>query len=329
MLNAINVMENKSSVLKFIRTGLFSVASLFNFPIFALFVSTFGFYQFGKFDLNEIISEYLSDPDSDFFSLFSIESDLLDFNKIKTAALVSVIMLSVAFLIALVCAFVNALGSGSISSIISIVGSVFVIAVDTAIEIAFKSVINDSAVMRIIGLFSPDDYKLSTGFGYFVCIVLLLAAAIIAIIDLTAKKDDDETLENQYYGNSQDGGVIISETGELPEPELKTSDLFSGCIIMLTGEYLGCSINLHFGEQIVMGKDPFQCNLVIDNHQEYVSRKHCSVSYDEHARKYVIVDYSTNGVYLNDFKRIPRNVDIYVDPGTVVSLAKSVSFKLK
>lgn len=322
-------MENKSSILKFIRTGLFSVASLFNFPIFALFVSTFGFFQFGKYDLNEIISEYLGDPDSDFFSLFNTEADLLDFDKIKTAALVSVIILSAAFLITLVSAFVNALCSGFISSIISIVGSILVIAVDSAIEIAFKSVINDSAVMSIIGIFSPNDYKLSVGFGYFVCVILLLAAAFIAIIDLTAKKDDDETQDHQYYDNSQDGGVAISETVELRETDIKTSDLFSGCIIMLTGEYLGCSINLHFGEQIVMGKDPFQCNLVIDNYKNYVSRKHCSISYDENVRKYVVVDYSTNGVYLNEIKRIPQNVDVYVDPGTVVSLAKSVSFKLK
>lgn len=321
-------MENKSSVLKFIRTGLFSVASLFNFPIFALFVSAFGFFQFGKLDLNGIISEYLSDPNSDFFSLFSTEADLLDFNKIKNAALVSVIMLSVTFLISLVCAFVNALSPSSASSIVSIVVSVLAIAIDTAIEIVFKSVINDSAVMRIIGLFSPDDYKLSTGFGYFVCIILLLAAAVIAIIDLVSKKDEEDAQESKNYGYDE-SDADDSKTGPLTGCGSETADLFSGGILMLTGEYLGCLINLHFGEQIVMGKDPFKCNLVIDSNNEYVSRKHCSVSYDERVRKYIIVDYSTNGVYLNDIKRIPQNVDVYVDPGTVVSLAKAVSFKLK
>ena len=63
------------------------------------------------------------------------------------------------------------------------------------------------------------------------------------------------------------------------------------------------------------------CDVVINDMS--ISRVHLFVTYDNCACKFRIKDKSANGSYLIDGSRLPKNMDIYVEPGTVVNLVNN------
>ena len=96
------------------------------------------------------------------------------------------------------------------------------------------------------------------------------------------------------------------------------NDTSDGIIEGRKGTYEGAVIPVE-GE-LVIGRDEGSCNLVIKRPE--ISRKHCGIRYAANGR-YIVTDYSSNGVYYKNGQAFPRNVPVECSPGTIIVIAKS------
>ena len=76
-----------------------------------------------------------------------------------------------------------------------------------------------------------------------------------------------------------------------------------GYIIGIKGTYAGAVIALN-GETVFFGRDPQRCQLVFDEKDDTVSRVHCSVRYDAERDCFTLENYSGNGTFLADGRRL-------------------------
>ncbi len=90
-------------------------------------------------------------------------------------------------------------------------------------------------------------------------------------------------------------------------------------IYVLTGAYKGASLDVD--GNIVVGRDPSMCQLIMDGEQ--VSRKHCKIGFNASTGKYLVTDYSTNGTYYTNGKRLDENVTVELDCGTIILIGKN------
>lgn len=68
----------------------------------------------------------------------------------------------------------------------------------------------------------------------------------------------------------------------------------------VAGEFAGSSVELA-GGPLYLGRDPKLCNLVFPAFKDGVSKRHCSVSYDDRGRFFQVEDHwSTNGTFTVD-----------------------------
>ena len=78
-------------------------------------------------------------------------------------------------------------------------------------------------------------------------------------------------------------------------PVLKgVSGYFAGQTVELDQNYLS------------IGRDAKQCQLVFPSHLEEISRKHCTLRFDQSSQTFTIEDQSSNGTYLLSGERIPQ-----------------------
>lgn len=87
-------------------------------------------------------------------------------------------------------------------------------------------------------------------------------------------------------------------------------------ITFVAGEMTGASIPA--GEKLIIGKDPQICNILLTN--PTCSRMHCEINFDEENDRYIVRDMSTNGTYLKNGERLPKEEDVKVACGTILSL---------
>ncbi|MBQ4545897.1 MAG: FHA domain-containing protein [Oscillospiraceae bacterium] len=97
----------------------------------------------------------------------------------------------------------------------------------------------------------------------------------------------------------------------------------------ITGKYAGAEIPMFDGKEIVLGRDPNYCNIVFDQFSTSVSRCHCSISFSADENKYYVTDYSKNGTFTSDGKRLVPNVPIPLEKGTVIYIgSRKDTFRL-
>ncbi len=102
-----------------------------------------------------------------------------------------------------------------------------------------------------------------------------------------------------------------------------------GSVKGISGTYEGFDIPLNSGETIVIGRDPGVSNIVLEDEQGYVSRKHCSISYDSQTGNYTVIDYSSNGVILEEGDKIPKSQPVNLMAKTNIYIgSRSNAFKL-
>ena len=58
------------------------------------------------------------------------------------------------------------------------------------------------------------------------------------------------------------------------------------------------------GDTVFFGRDPQRCQLVFDEKDDTVSRVHCSVRYDAERDCFTLENYSGNGTFLADGRRL-------------------------
>lgn len=116
------------------------------------------------------------------------------------------------------------------------------------------------------------------------------------------------------------------------KPTLKSSNVAQDSgermIQFLSGEFTGTSIPVTPGKDITIGRDSNRANVVTSSANTTISGLHCRIRYDEQNGKYIVIDYSTNGTYLNNEKLTPERVN-YALQGSLVTLADgAMIFKL-
>ena len=91
----------------------------------------------------------------------------------------------------------------------------------------------------------------------------------------------------------------------------------------VSGQYRGQTFDLSDGKEIVLGKSAELSNIIFDQFQVHVSRKHCSIRFDGQpggAGGYIVTNFSKNGVLYNNTQKIEQNESRVLTKGTVIAL---------
>ena len=76
-------------------------------------------------------------------------------------------------------------------------------------------------------------------------------------------------------------------------------------------------------EQVVIGKDPSLCSVVIDRRYTKISRVQCTISYDYALEQFVVTDHSTNGTFMENGKRLTPEQPIALPSNALLSLSRT------
>ena len=111
-----------------------------------------------------------------------------------------------------------------------------------------------------------------------------------------------------------------------------TSGLFQnndtkGALVCVQGAYIGNIVRIVPEQTIVIGRDGTSADMVVN--LPLVSRQHCNIIYHEKEDSYEVVDYSTNGTFVDGSFRMKCG-DIYLlKPGATLSFGdKNTIYKL-
>lgn len=100
---------------------------------------------------------------------------------------------------------------------------------------------------------------------------------------------------------SENKSVVVQEeeksvSSDVPKEQTRKSALMaSGKICVLSGANKGMKVPVNLANSITIGRSPLEANLIVKGKK--VSRRHCTIGYDEKKQRYMIVDYSSNGTY--------------------------------
>ncbi len=87
----------------------------------------------------------------------------------------------------------------------------------------------------------------------------------------------------------------------------------------ISGEYAGAELPMGDGE-LVIGTDSKRAHIIMQN--PYISGAHCKIIYDMDRGEFLVTDMSTNGTYLENGNRLPKNVCNMLSVGTTITLGK-------
>lgn len=113
------------------------------------------------------------------------------------------------------------------------------------------------------------------------------------------------------YTKALDGNGTENKAGEQSAEQ--------GRLTGITGEYSGVSLPVEDGQELVLGKDPAVCNIVLGKDSDFISHKHCGIRYIAASNTYILMDYSKNGVFDEQGNALHSNMQLY--PGAVIVLA--------
>ncbi|NLA27453.1 MAG: FHA domain-containing protein [Firmicutes bacterium] len=88
----------------------------------------------------------------------------------------------------------------------------------------------------------------------------------------------------------------------------------------IAGHFAGQTIELIEG-MLVIGRDPRLAQLVYPLSNEEISRKHCTVRFDDKTQKFVVEDSSSNGTFLSSNQKLDPGKPYYLSPGERFYLA--------
>lgn len=114
----------------------------------------------------------------------------------------------------------------------------------------------------------------------------------------------------------------VPTPGPGPDPDPTVSR--QGLLRCIDGEIRGASIIMDHNETIIIGREPREANLIIND--EKISRKHCSITYDADQSLFTIIDYSRNGTVLGNGLELRKGEKYNVYCKTEFILAKRVRF---
>jgi len=95
----------------------------------------------------------------------------------------------------------------------------------------------------------------------------------------------------------------------------------TGAIIGIKGDILGAIVRIRDNQEIILGRDPYRCDLVIKGNR--ISRYHCSIMYMPNLESYRVVDYSLNGCFLEDNSRLNKEEPYQLLSGAEIKLGSN------
>ena len=129
--------------------------------------------------------------------------------------------------------------------------------------------------------------------------------------------EDDTVKLNDDHVKPEDDIVKLNEDPVKPEDD-KPKKVLNIELQCLSGEFSGMSFPIVEDEQILIGRDPAQANIILNN--PHISRKHCIIRYFEPNDVFYVTDQSSYGTFFKDGEKLPKGRCIEVKPGTVLYL---------
>lgn len=109
---------------------------------------------------------------------------------------------------------------------------------------------------------------------------------------------------------------------------LAMSSELSGAMVCVRGNAIGQMVLLKSDRKLNVGRDPSCCNHVITDPK--VSRKHLEITYIGALNKYLVVDCSSNGTYIQNGRRLIKGQEYYLPPMTEMWLgSENTIYKLR
>jgi len=94
----------------------------------------------------------------------------------------------------------------------------------------------------------------------------------------------------------------------------------TGNVKCLYGAFAGQVFPMQRNEELLIGRDSALAHVIVTGNNSKISRKHCGIRYDEQNFRYMVTDYSTNGTFLEDNRRLVANHPTPMPKGTIIYL---------
>lgn len=102
-----------------------------------------------------------------------------------------------------------------------------------------------------------------------------------------------------------------------------------GVMVGVAGIFAGKEIAFKNEETLRLGRD--LANDLVFTNASHISRNHCQITWYAQKQKYYVEDRSSNGCFINGAPvRLPKNVEIALEPGTVIDIGDQTNrFRLE
>lgn len=92
----------------------------------------------------------------------------------------------------------------------------------------------------------------------------------------------------------------------------------AGAVVFVKGKLLGTIIRIRSNREIKLGRDGTKSDIVVND--KAISRLHCSIMYNGETGDYVVCDYSLNGLYRENGKKLPKGKAVKLKMGDELCL---------
>lgn len=166
----------------------------------------------------------------------------------------------------------------------------------------------DGGFLWNMQMFFPESIheaqELQIGFGRYVLMGVAVFCGIFGVMALICE------LDNRIIKKA---GILFDATAE------SGSAMSKGVMVGLSGIFQGAEIVFQPGETLKLGRG--NANHLIFAQADRVSRNHCEITWRHDRGNYQILDYSSNGCFVNGGEEcIPKNIVIELKPGTVLDI---------
>lgn len=143
-----------------------------------------------------------------------------------------------------------------------------------------------------------------------------------------AKLDIEKRKQNEKYaGFEHDNMVSDGSSTVIVTKSYAFGSARYGVIVGVRGVRRNDTFRLYSGEEIVIGRDVKQSQIVIND--STISRKHCGIRFDEKEQCYYVCDYSSNGTFMGSRQKLAKNEWNKVKRDTLIQLTnENCSFML-
>lgn len=102
--------------------------------------------------------------------------------------------------------------------------------------------------------------------------------------------------------------------GPVTTPVQRTQAKSKAVLKGISGQFAGQEVDFSTGS-VTIGRDPRLCQVVFPQSETDISRKHCTVRYDEASNTFTLEDFSSNGTFLSSSQKLEQGKPVSLKPG--------------